>query len=231
VSAVEEPAAIEPEAPRAATGQPEPDFEVLAAAALERAAAPTLSFRLRVSESSGRRVFTVALSVLIEVEPAKRAYDDASRERLLELFGEPERWATTTQSFRWAQADLLVPPFVGSTEVELPIACTYDLELASSKYFDGLEGEAPLRFHFNGTVFYEADDGRLQLVQIPWDRTVRFPMPIAAWRRAIDAHFPHRAWVPVDRETLARIARLRAARGRPTFDATIADLLDREEGR
>jgi len=231
VSAVEEPTAIEPQGPPAATGQPEPEFEVLAAAGLERAAAPTLGFRLRIAEGSGRRVFMVALSVLIEVEPAKRSYDDAGRERLVELFGEPERWATTTQSFRWAQADLLVPPFTGSTEVELPIACTYDLELAASKYFDALEGEAPLRFHFNGTVFYEAEDGRLQLVQIPWDRSVRFAMPIDAWRGAIDAHYPHRAWVPVDRETLARLVRLRAARARPTFDATITELLDREEER
>jgi hypothetical protein len=231
VSAVEEPAAIDGERPPPADSHPEPEFEVLSATALERAAAPTLAFRLRIDEGSGRRVFTVALSVLIEVEPAKRSYDDPSRERLVELFGEPERWATTTQSFRWAQADLLVPPFVGSTEVELAIACTYDLELAASKYFDALEGEAPLRFHFNGTVFYEAEDGRLQLVQIPWDRSVRFAMPIEAWRGAIDAHYPHRAWVPVDRETLARLVRLRAARARPTFDATIAALLDREESR
>jgi hypothetical protein len=231
VSAVEKPAATESERPPLANGHPEPEFEVLAATALERAAAPTLAFRLRIDERTGRRVFTVALSVLIEVEPAKRSYDDASRERLVELFGEPRRWATTTQSFRWAQADLLVPPFVGSTEVELPIACTYDLELAASKYFDALGGEAPLRFHFNGTVFYEAEDGRMQLVQIPWDRSVRFAMPIESWRGAIDAHYPHRAWVPVDRETLARLASLRAARARPTFDATIAELLDREEGR
>jgi hypothetical protein len=209
---------------------PVPEFTVLRANPVEHAAAPTLCFRLGVSDASGRRVFAIALSVLIEVEPAKRGYDTASRERLVELFGEPERWATTTQSFRWAQADVLVPGFSVTTDVELPIACTYDLELAASKYFDGLEGDAPLRFHFNGTVFYEAEGGRLQVIQIPWDRSVRFKMPIEVWRRTIDAHYPNRGWIAVDRETLARLARRKATRGQPTFDATIAELLDREAG-
>ena len=37
--------------------------------------------------------------------------------------------------------------------------CTYDLELASGKYFGSLaDGSVPLRIHFNGSVFYE--DGR-----------------------------------------------------------------------
>ena len=30
------------------------------------------------------------------IDPARRAYDDATRERLVELFGAPERWASTT---------------------------------------------------------------------------------------------------------------------------------------
>jgi len=125
--------------------QPAPEFTVLEATPVERAAAPTLSFRVGINDASGRRVFAIALSVLIEVEPAKRGYDAASRQRLVELFGEPERWATTTESFRWAHADALVPGFSSTIDIELPIACTYDLELAASKYFDGLEGDAPLR--------------------------------------------------------------------------------------
>ena len=112
-------------------------------------------------------MFTIALSVLITLEPSKRAYDPDSRDRLVELFGEPERWAATTSSIRWAQVDSLVPGFEGATEFDLPIACSYDLELAASKYLYGLaDGDAPLRFHFNGTVFYEAEAGRMQVVQV-----------------------------------------------------------------
>ena len=212
------------------TGAPDPDFEVLAARAVERAAAPTVSFRVRAADGSGRRLFTIALTAVITIEPSKRRYDEATRERLFELFGEPQRWSATTTSFRWAQADALVPAFEGSTEFELVVPCTYDLELAASKYFDGLaDGEAPLRFHCSGTVFYESDDGRMQIVQIPWDRSPRFRMPVDVWRAAIDAVYPHRAWVPVDKRTLARLQRERAERGLPTFDAVLGELLGEDE--
>ncbi len=209
------------------SGAPDPDFEVLSASAVERAAAPTVGFRIKVADDSGRRVFTIALTAVITIEPSKRPYDPAARERLLELFGEPARWASTTTNFRWAQADALVPAFSGETEFELVVPCTYDLELAAAKYFHGLDdGAAPLRFHFNGTVFYEDDAGRMQIVQIPWDRSPRFRMPIEVWRRTIDAAYPYRSWVPVHTETLDRLQRLKAERGLPTFDATVDQLLE-----
>jgi Family of unknown function (DUF6084) len=213
------------------TDAPDPDFEVLSARAIDRAAAPTIGFRVRVADGSGLPVFTIALTVVITVEPSKRSYDPASRERLVELFGEPERWAATTTSFRWAQADALVPAFDGGeAEFEVPVPCSYDLELAAGKYFHGLEdGTAPLRFHFNGTVFYEAGDGRMQIVQVPWDRSPRFRMPIEVWRRTIDAAYPLRSWVPVHSETVNRLQRCKAERGLPTFDAVVEELLDEAE--
>ena len=213
-------------------GAPDPDFELLSARAVEHAAAPTVAFRCRANDGSGLDLFTIALTAVISVEPSKRTYDGPSRERLVELFGEPERWASTTTSFRWAQADVLVPGFNGSTEFELVVPCTYDLELAAAKYFHGLDsGTAPLRFHFNGTVFYESEGGRMQVVQVPWDRSPRFELPVEVWRRAIDAVYPYRAWVPVHSDTLARLERRKAERGLPTFDAVVDELLgDDEEG-
>lgn len=211
-------------------GAPDPAFEVLSASAVNRAAAPTMRFRLRVTDESGLGIFTIALTSLITVEPAKRTYDDATRERLIELFGAPERWATTTDNFRWAQIDSLVPAFTGSTECDLTIACTYDHEIAAAKYFEGLsDGEAPLRFHFNGTVYYEVDGGRLRMVQLPWDRSSRFGLPVEVWRETIDVHYPFRGWVPADKQTIARLERLKERRGLPTFDATLTDLLEEAE--
>ena len=94
------------------TGAPDPDFEVLSAPRGRARRRPdAVAFGCRVSDGSGRDLFTIALTAVISIEPAKRAYDGPSRERLVELFGEPERWASTTASFRWAQADALVPGF------------------------------------------------------------------------------------------------------------------------
>jgi hypothetical protein len=213
------------------TDAPDPDFEVLAARSVDRAAAPTLRFRIRVTDNPDRRVFAIALTVVITIEPSKRAYDAQTRERLVELFGEPERWASTTTNFRWAQADALVGAFEGQAEFDLVVPATYDLEVAASKYFDGLsEGSAPMRFHFNGSVFYEAADGRIQIVQLPWDRSPRFEMPVEVWRRAIAAVYPFRRWIPAHAETIAKLARLKALRGSPTFDALLDELVSTAEG-
>ncbi len=207
--------------------RPTPEFEVVGVEPVERAAAPTLRFRVRANDPSGRRVYMIALSTLITVEPVKRTYDPQTRERLVELFGEPERWATTTTNFRWIQTDVVVPAFTGSTEFDLPIVCTYDLEVAASKYFHGLaNGNAPLRFHFNGTVFYEGVDGAMQLLPIPWDCTIRYPMPVEAWKTTIAAHYPYRGWIALHTETIERLARLKAERGLPTFDACVSELLE-----
>jgi Family of unknown function (DUF6084) len=207
--------------------RPTPEFEVVGVEPVERAAAPTLRFRVRVNDPWGRRVYMIALSTLITVEPVKRTYDPETRERLVELFGEPERWATTTTNFRWIQTDVVVPAFTGSTEFDLPIACTYDLELAASKYFHGLaDGNAPLRFHFNGTVFYEGVDGAMQLLPIPWDCTIRYAMPVEAWKTMIASHYPYRGWIALHAETIERLARLKAERGLPTFDACVSELLE-----
>lgn len=210
--------------------RPTPEFEVIDVDHVERAAAPTLRFRISVTDASERPVYTIALSALITIEPSKRSYAPEERERMLELFGEPERWASTTENFRWSQADVLVPRFTGETIFELPVPCTYDHEVAASKYLGGLvDGHAPLRIHFNGTVFYEADDGRLQLLTVPWDCSARFAMPVEAWQRMMQAHYPFRRWIPLDAHTFDRLVALRAKRGLPTFDATLDALLSDDE--
>lgn len=205
---------------------PEPEIEIVSVEPVRRVAAPTLRFRIRIDDPSRRPVFMIALSAVVTVEPSKRAYDEATRAKLVELFGEPERWATTTVNFRWTSLDALVPAFTGTTELDLSIPCTYDHEVAATKYFHGLaDGQAPIRFHFSGRIYYDGGDGRLQYVQVPWDCSVRFSMPVEAWKGAIAEAYPFRGWIPLDTETIDRLQRLKVERGLPTFDAAVGELL------
>jgi hypothetical protein len=207
---------------------PEPEFEVVGVSPVERAVAPTLRFDCRITTATPRPVYAVALTALFSVEPGKRGYEAEERERLAELFGAPERWASTTGAFRWAQVDVMVPGFTGAGEFGLPVACSYDLELASGQYFGSLaDGTAPLRIHFNGSVFYEDEGGAVQVVPIPWDRSVRFELPLSTWKRMIEAHHPNRGWIPLATDTVERLRARRARAGAPTFDACVSDLLDR----
>jgi hypothetical protein len=204
-----------------------PEFDVRSVTWVPDAAAPTLSFDIGVVETSGREVFTIALTAQINIDPARRSYDEHTRAALVELFGPPERWAATTQSFLWAHASTLVPSFTGETTFALRVPCTYDLELAAAKYFHSLpDGEVPLSFHFTGSVLHRGDDGQVQVVLVPWTCSADWRMPIATWREMMDRHYPGGRWVRVQDDTLEALGRRKAQRGLHSYDACIAELLE-----
>ena len=209
--------------------RPAPSFEILGAEAVRHAAAPTLHFAAQATEPEGREVYTIALRAQIMIEPAKRSYDDETKAQLVELFGEPERWGTTTKPSLLAEIDVLVPAFTGTTTFTIPFRGSFDLELAAAKYFYSLpDGEVPLSFNFTGTVFYRAGDGRMQLEQIRWDTAAPFALPVSTWREMIRNHYPDGGWVALGTETLDALATRKARLGLPSFDATVEALLEEE---
>jgi hypothetical protein len=194
---------------------------VLGAEPVAHAAAPTLRFALRVTEAA--EVHSIALNAQLQIDPARRSYDDATRERLVELFGAPERWAATTRSFLWAQVGAVVPAFQGSAEFALDVPCTYDLEVAAAKYVYSLpDGEVPLTFHFSGTILHDG----LNVAMVPWSCSASFKLPVETWRSMMAAYYPGGGWVRLETATLDRLAERKARRHLPTFDATVAELLD-----
>lgn len=205
---------------------PDPEFTVVGARAEEYAASPTVVFSLRVREPSEREIYTIALSVRILVDPTGRSYNEEAREALFDLFGPAEHMAASMQSLVWGQVGVLAPSFTGEETFDVSVPCTYDLEVATSKYFASLpDGVAPLDFHFNGTILYSGEDDRLQIVHVPWRCTARYRMPVAVWRQAVDASFAQTGWIRLHDETLARLRRRQAERGAPSFDALVAELL------
>jgi hypothetical protein len=204
-----------------------PEFAVHGVTWVPDAAAPMLSFELGVTETSGREVFTIALTAQININPARRAYDAPTRKALVDLFGPPERWAATTNSFVWAHVSALVPSFTGETTFGLRVPCTYDLELAAVKYFHSLpDGEVPLSFHFAGSVLYRGDAGEVQVVLIPWTCSADWGLPIATWRAMMDHHYPNGGWVRLHADTVAALAAHRERSVLPSYDACIAALLE-----
>jgi Family of unknown function (DUF6084) len=217
-----------PRIPAAAASLPTLEFAVESAEAIRFAAAPTVAFTLRVA--TDKPVRSLGLNAQVRIAPARRRYSDRDRERLVELFGPPERWGETLRTFRWAQESVLVPPFDESTAVELTVPCTYDLEVATAKYFYALEdGDVPLEFLFSGTVFFAAEGGALQAAQIPWECEAAYRMPVRAWKEAIQNHFPGSAWLRVRDDVFERLVAYKAGRALPTWEATFDELLDGRE--
>ena len=60
----------------------------------------------------------------------------------------------------------------------MPVPCTFDFNVAATKYFHGLsEGDLPLNFLFSGTVFYAGGSERLQVAPISWEKEAKFKLP------------------------------------------------------
>ena len=214
-----------------ALAMPEPEFAVIGARSVRYAAAPTLSLDLQVAEATGHPVYMMALSIQLMIEPARRAYDEETRERLTELFGAPERWAVTTRSLVWTRLDVLAA-FTGTTTVTVPVPCSYDFELAAAKYFYSLpDGEAPLALHFNGTIYYPRDDGALQMILVPWNKSIDFRMPVSVWRDTVEHYYPNTNWVAVRSQTLEALQREKLGRGLATLDACMQELLSEAANR
>lgn len=210
--------------PFASNQAPELDFAVTGAGPLEHAAGPTLRFVLRIESRAAIR--SVALTAEIRIAATRRAYDEAAQRRLVELFGRPEDWGRNLRSLHWTTANVTVPPFSGSTAVELLVPCSYDLEVAGAKYLNALEdGEVPLEFMFSGTVFYTAADGRLQIARISWEKEAGYRLPVAVWRETIERHFPGAGWLRLDRATFQRLCDYKARHTLLTWEDTIEALL------
>jgi hypothetical protein len=205
-------------------------FSVVDSSSVRHAAAPTLEFALRIDAPDGTPIRSVLLDVQLQVTARQRGYDAAAQRQLLELFGAPERWATTLRTLPWTRLTVVVPPFDASTVVALTVPCSYDLEVSASRYFAALhDGEVPLEFLFSGSVFYATPLGALQTARIAWDHEVHYRMPVAVWRQALDAHFPGSAWLRLSRDRFEALCAFKAQHAFTSWDAAIDALLAREE--
>ncbi|WP_067834036.1 DUF6084 family protein [Nocardia lijiangensis] len=188
-------------------------------------ATPMLSARVGIAALAEEPVHAIALRAQIRIEPRRRTYTDEEAAGLTDLFGTRERWHDTQRSFLWMHCATTIPGFTGGAEVDLPMQCTYDFEVAGSKYLHALRGgTVPLLFLFSGTVFIRGAGG-FAVQQVPWDREDKFDMPVSVWHDLMAAHFPNSGWVRLTRETLDALSAYKSQRGLLGYDDAVTKLL------
>jgi len=191
------------------------------------AASPTLAFKLRVTnENPSEVIYTVVLRSQIQIEVTRRRYTPHEQERLRDLFGEPERWGQTLKKLLWTNTSTVAPQFTGATTVDLPVPCTFDFSVATTKYFDGLtDGDIPIFLMFSGTVFYADPDGGLRVAPISWDKETKFRMPLAIWKDMMDRYYPNSAWLCLRRDVFEQLQEYKIRQGIPTWEHALEKLL------
>jgi hypothetical protein len=206
-------------------------FDCVGASADRYSAVPAMTLRLRIAETTGAKVAAIALRCQIRIEPQRRRYSAEEADHLHDLFGDTDRWADTVKPIQLATLSTMVPSFTGSITHDLPLPCTYDLEIASTKYFSALEdGVIPLLLLYSGTIF-GVEDGRMAVHQVSWSKESAFPLPVPVWREMVDRHFPDSAWFRVNLDTMAALRSFKSRNALPTWDSTLAALLAGVEER
>jgi len=206
---------------------PDLGFQVEGTEIVPYAVSPLLALKLRVSNADELEpIQTVVLRCQIQLEVARRRYNANEQGRLLDLFGESQRWGQTLRPLLWANTNVVVPPFTASTSVDLQLPCAFDFNIATTKYFAGLEeGAVPLTLLFSGTIFYKAESGALQIAQIPWEKESRYRLPVRVWRELMEIYYHNTAWLNLRRDVFDRLSDYKMRRGLPTFERALERLL------
>lgn len=201
------------------------DFSVVDVFAEPYAAAPQLTARLRIKETSGETIHAIALRCQVRIEPQRRRYDEADESGLRALFGDRDRWVQTLKPFLWMQCNAMVQGFTGITEVDLALPCTYDFEVTGSRYLHAVgDGEIPIVFLFSGTVFTKGVNG-FGVVQVPWDCEASYQLPVQVWQQMIASYYPNTGWIRLDHDVVTALSEFKAQHGLTTWEETLQRLL------
>ena len=203
-------------------------FTALDIVAEPYAAAPQLTARLRIEETTGATVHAIALRCQVRIEPQRRPYSDADMAELLGLFGDRSRWRDTLRPFPWMHCAAMVQGFTGSDRGRPADAVHLRLrgDAGRSTCTRVRDGFIPLLLLFSGTVFTRGTSG-FAVEQVGWDCEASYQLPVAVWHQVVELNFPGTGWLRLDRDVLRALARYQAAHGLTGWDETITTLLAR----
>jgi hypothetical protein len=211
---------------------PDLSFQIQSASVVPFAAVPMIAFQLRIKNTvDNEKIHTIALRCQIQIEVGRRRYAPGEQERLLDLFGTPDRWSQTLRSILWTHVNVVVPGFEGAdTVVGLQVPCTFDFNVAATKFFGALiDGEIPLHMLFSGTIFYAPPAGPLQVSPISWEQEARYKLPVKIWREMMETYYPNSAWINLRRDVFDRLYLYKMQHGIPTWEQALEQALSNRE--
>jgi hypothetical protein len=207
---------------------PDLSINIESAKVVPFAATPTLAFALHIENGEvEEQIHTIALRCQVQIEVTRRVYAANEQERLRDLFGHPSRWGQTLRNLLWTNTSVVVPGFEGKeTTIDLNLPCTFDFNVAATKYFDGLaEGEIPLLMLFSGTVFYATSESSLRVAPISWELEARHRIAVQQWRDMMEIYYPNSAWLHLRKDVFDQIHEYKVERGIPTWEQTFERML------
>ena len=136
--------------------------------------------------------------------------------------------ATRCGPFLWTHVSTTLAGFTGSTEVDLPVECTYDFEVAAAKYLHALAGRRdPAACCCSRAPCSPAATSGFAAEPVAWDREARLPAAGRGLARASwTCYFPDSGWLRVRRDDPRPAPAVQGRReALPTWDQAFEQLL------
>ena len=184
------------------------------AEAVPFAASPMLAFKLSVAnKDAAEAIHTVVLRCQIQIEVTRRRYTAEDQARLRDLFGEPDRWGQTCATCCGPTPAWWCRSSRASTTVDLQVPCTFDFNVATTKYFNGLDGRrhsaaADVQRH---GFLRGRGRGRCTWRRFPGTKKPKFRLPLKVWKDMMDSYYPNIAWLCLRRDVFEELAAVQSA--------------------
>ena len=166
----------------------------------------------RSTDDEPTTIPAIALRCQIRIEPTRRRYAPAEQERLLDLFGEPERWGQTlsearsgpipaSSSRRSPAVRSSIFPFPARSISMSPRPNTFTpSKMAKSRSACCSAARSSTRTKMDS----------LQVSQIPWEKEATFRLPVSVWKEMIELYYPNSAWLCLGRDVFDRLYRYKS---------------------
>ena len=125
----------------------------------------------------------------------------------------------------WTHASVMVPRFSGSTLTEIPVPCTFDFNVAATKYFQASRA-GPAAVLSIQRRSLSAGGCTLQVSPISWSKEAKYRLPVKVWKDLMDLYYPNSAWLALRRDTFERLYRYKVSEGIPTWEEALERALD-----
>lgn len=130
----------------------------------------------------------------LQIEPVRRRYNPQEQQRLIELFGEPERWSQTLRPLLWENLTVSVPGFIGSTMHLRHQPGHHQVRLRPRRR--RVSPQPALRRNR-----LSPGPRRPPGQQIPWSSEARYRLPLRVWKQMMDSFYPDGRWLYLRRDS------------------------------
>ena len=192
-------------------------------------ASPLLSFKLRVTNTGPEEsIHTVVLRAQIQIEVTRRHYTQRGTVQASGPIWRAGSLGPNSAQFFVDPRDRGGPAALPKRPlVELQVPCTFDFNVAATKYFHGLvRTEIYRSISFSAARFFmPTDQDQLQVAPISWEKEAKFKLPLKTWKDLIDHYYPNSAWLYLRRDVFDRLYQYKVRHGIPTWEQVIERVL------